>query len=48
MLCANWLGVVTGVEHHVDLNKSDLEAAWAYYHQQPEEIELVMREGEEA
>ena len=36
------------LEHHVDLNLTDLEAAWAYYHQQPEEIEKVIREDEEA
>ena len=36
------------LEHHVDLNMTDLEAAWAYYHQQPEEIEKVIREDEEA
>ncbi len=36
------------LEHHLDLNMTDLEAAWAYYHQQPEEIEKVIREDEEA
>ncbi len=36
------------LEHHVGLNMTDLEAAWAYYRQQPEEIEKVIREDEEA
>jgi uncharacterized protein (DUF433 family) len=36
------------LEHHLDLIMTDLEAAWAYYHQQPEEIEKVIREDEEA
>ena len=35
------------LEHHLDLNMTDLEAAWAYYLQQPEEIEKVIREDEE-
>ncbi len=35
------------LEHHLDLNMRDLEAAWAYYLQQPEEIEEVIREDEE-
>jgi uncharacterized protein (DUF433 family) len=36
------------LEHHLDLNKADLEAAWAYYHLQPAEIEQTIREDEEA
>jgi uncharacterized protein (DUF433 family) len=36
------------LEHHPDLNKSDLESAWAYYQQQPAEIEELMREDEDA
>ncbi len=31
------------LEHHLDLTMTDLEAAWAYYHEQPEEIEKVIR-----
>jgi uncharacterized protein (DUF433 family) len=36
------------LEHHPDLNKSDLDAAWAYYLQQPDEIEQDIRDDEEA
>jgi uncharacterized protein (DUF433 family) len=36
------------LEQHPDLNPSDLEAAWAYCHQNLEEIESVIREDEEA
>jgi uncharacterized protein (DUF433 family) len=35
------------LEHHPDLNTTDLEAAWTYYRQQPEEIEQLMQEDEE-
>jgi len=35
------------LEHHPDLNRTDLEAAWAYYHQQPEEIDQMIQEDEE-
>lgn len=36
------------LEHHLDLTTTDLEAAWAYCLQQPEEIEELIREDEEA
>jgi uncharacterized protein (DUF433 family) len=36
------------LEHHPDLNSADLETAWAYYHQQPNEIEQTIREDEDA
>jgi uncharacterized protein (DUF433 family) len=36
------------LEHHLDLNRTDLEMAWAYDRQQPEEIEQRIREDEEA
>ena len=36
------------LEHHPDLNGADLETAWAYFHQEPDEIEKVIREDEEA
>jgi uncharacterized protein (DUF433 family) len=36
------------LEHHPDLNSADLETAWAYCHQQPNEIEQTIREDEDA
>jgi uncharacterized protein (DUF433 family) len=36
------------LEHHLDLSKADLEAAWAYYLEKPDEIEQVIRDDEEA
>jgi uncharacterized protein (DUF433 family) len=36
------------LEHHPDLNSADLETAWAYYHQQPNEIEQTIRKDEDA
>lgn len=36
------------LEHHPDLNSSDLETAWAYYDQHPDEIEQRIREDEDA
>jgi len=36
------------LEHHPDLNMTDVEAAWAYYQQHPEEIEQAIRQDEEA
>jgi uncharacterized protein (DUF433 family) len=41
-----WLGLADAriLEHHPDLTKADLEAAWSYYHQRREEIDRVLRE----
>jgi uncharacterized protein (DUF433 family) len=36
------------LKHHPDLSMSDLETAWAYYHEQPDEIEQTIRDDEEA
>ena len=36
------------LEHHPDLTPADLEAAWAYYAEHPEEIEEAIRLDEEA
>jgi uncharacterized protein (DUF433 family) len=35
-------------ERVVDATQADLDAAWQYYHQHPEEIEQTIRENEEA
>lgn len=35
-------------EHHPDLTPADLETAWEYYAQHPEEIDQAIRENEEA
>lgn len=35
------------LEHHPDLSPADLEAAWAYYAQHPEEIDRALRENAE-
>ena len=34
------------LEHHPDLTEADLEAAWFYYRQHPEEIDQAIREDE--
>lgn len=34
------------LEHHPDLSKEDLEVAWSYDRQHPEEIERAMRDDE--
>jgi uncharacterized protein (DUF433 family) len=36
------------LEHHPDLIEADLEAAWSYYHQHPEEIDQAIRADEES
>ena len=36
------------LEHHPDLPKADLDAAWLYYDQHREEIEQAIKEDEEA
>ncbi len=36
------------LEHHPDLRQADLDVAWAYYEQHPEEIDQAIREDEEA
>jgi uncharacterized protein (DUF433 family) len=35
------------LEHHSDLIEADLEAAWSYYHEHPEEIDRAIRADEE-
>ena len=35
-------------EHHPELNGMDLEAAWAFYQQQPDEVDQIIHEDEEA
>jgi len=34
------------LEHHPDLSKTDLDAAWTYYDQNPEEINRAIRDDE--
>ena len=36
------------LEHHPDLTQADLDAAWAYYEKHPDEIEVAIRENNEA
>jgi uncharacterized protein (DUF433 family) len=36
------------LEHHPDLTPADLEAAWEYYAQHPEEIEQAIQEDAQA
>jgi hypothetical protein len=36
------------LEHHPDLSQADLDAAWAYYKEHPEEIDEAIRRNEEA
>jgi uncharacterized protein (DUF433 family) len=36
------------LEHHLDLNRTDLETAWDYYNQQAAEIEQRIREDEDS
>ncbi|HEY7423268.1 MAG TPA: DUF433 domain-containing protein [Gemmataceae bacterium] len=36
------------LEHHLDLTAADLQAAWAYYERNREEIDQIVRENEEA
>src|SRR5207245_1625163 len=44
------LGLADGeiLEHHSDLSQADLDAAWDYYRQYPEEIDQAIRESAEA
>ena len=36
------------LERHPDLSQADLDVAWTYWHQHPEEIEQAIRADEEA
>jgi uncharacterized protein (DUF433 family) len=36
------------LQHHPDLTQADLDAAWAYYRQHPDEIDEALRANEEA
>jgi uncharacterized protein (DUF433 family) len=36
------------LEHHPDLTQADLDAAWEYYAQHPDEIDQAIREDAEA
>ena len=36
------------LERHPDLSQGDLEAAWSYYSQNPEEIDRAIRDDEQA
>ena len=35
-------------QHHPDLSQSDLDVAWRYYQQNPQEIDRAIRENEDA
>ena len=36
------------LDHHPDLSQADLDAAWAYYAEHPDEIDRAIRENAEA
>ncbi|HEY1378230.1 MAG TPA: DUF433 domain-containing protein [Gemmataceae bacterium] len=36
------------LEHHPDLTQADLDAAWTYYAEHPDEIDRTIRENAEA